>query len=64
MSSFVLRPQPTGADDDQNDIALSHLVVQMGHEVFTNRDVIDVHKELVAAERLREPVMQPTGHAD
>jgi hypothetical protein len=26
--------------------------------------VIDIHKKVVAAKLLREPIMQPTGHAD
>jgi hypothetical protein len=34
------------------------------HEVGPGRNVVDIHKELVAAESLREPVVQPTGHAD
>ena len=63
-AALVLRTQPIGTDDDQNDIARSHLAVQMRYEVDPGRNVVDIHKEFVAAERLREPIVQPTGHAD
>ena len=63
-AALVLRIQPVGTDDDQKDIAPSHLAVQMRHEVGSNRNVVDIHKEIVVPECLREPVMQPTGHAD
>ena len=62
--AFVLRIQPIGTDDDQNDIARSHLAVQMRDEVDPGRNVVDIHKQTVAAESLREPVVQATGHAD
>jgi len=34
------------------------------HEVDPGGNVINIKKEVVAAECLREPIMQPTGHAD
>ena len=55
-AGFVLRPQPVGTDDDQNDIARSHLAVEMRDEVGPDRNVVDIHKQSVAAESLREPV--------
>jgi len=64
LSGFIFRPQPIGADDGQNDIALSHLIVEMRHEVGPCRNVVDIHKELVAAKSLREPVVQSASHAD
>ena len=64
LPGFILRPQPIATDDDQNDLALSHLAVQMRNEVGPSRNVVDIHKQSVAAESLREPVVQATGHAD
>jgi hypothetical protein len=37
---------------------------QVRHEVGPHRNVVDIHKELGAAESVREPIMQPTGHTD
>jgi hypothetical protein len=63
-AALVFHAQPVGTDDDQNHIARSHLAVQVRHEVGPGRNVVDIHKELGAAESVREPIMQPTGHTD
>ena len=63
-AALVLRIQPVGTDDDQKDIAPSHLAVQMRHKVGPDRNVVDIYEEIVVAECLREPVVQATGHAD
>jgi hypothetical protein len=36
----------------------------MRHEIDPGRNVVDIHEELIAAEGLCEPVIQPTSHAD
>ena len=64
LPGFILRPQPIATDDDQNDLARSHLGIEMRDEVSPDRNVVDIHKQSVAAESLREPVVQATGHAD
>ena len=48
----------------RNDIARRHLAVQIRHEVNPGRDAVDVHEEIFLPERLREPIVQPTGCAN
>ena len=46
------------------DVAPAHLSIQVINEVDPGRDVVDIHKQILAPERLGEPIMQPTGRAD
>ena len=49
LPGFVLRSQPVRTDDSQNGIARSYLAVQVVLEVPPDRDVVDIHKELIVA---------------
>src|SRR5262245_61612167 len=63
-AALVFHAQPVGTDNDQDDVALGQLAVQVYHEVGPGRNVVDIHKELGAAESVCEPIMEPTGHTD
>ena len=34
----------------------------MRHEIDPDRNIVDIHEEVVAAKRLRKPIMQPTSY--
>jgi hypothetical protein len=54
MPGFVLRSQPVWTDDGQHGIACSYLAIQVFLEVSPDRDVVDIHKQLMAAKRRGE----------
>src|SRR5262249_21274316 len=56
------RIQPFGTNDGQHGIARCHLAAQIVLEVPSDRDVVDIHEQLVFAERFGHPIVQPTGH--
>ena len=62
LAGFVLRSQPIWADDGQHGIANSYLALQVPLEVFPDRNVVNIHKELVAAERRGQRIVQPTSY--
>jgi hypothetical protein len=43
---------------------LTHLAFQILVEVDADRDVVDIHKQIVGAEYLGEPIAQSTGYGD
>jgi len=59
---FVLRSQPVWTDDGQHGIAYSYLALQVALEVFPDRNVVNIHKELIAAERRGQRIVQPAGY--
>src|SRR6476646_6408779 len=65
LPRFILHLQPIGTDDDQHGMACSHLAIQVICKVLAMRYiVVDIHKELMMAKLVREPIVQPTGYAD